>query len=712
MKSIHVSKNVRRGARCGAVTLIALAITSCTSVGSMGSSNVGPSNAKITALGHQVFDGQSNDLLTAGLGKTGLSQAALPALTDPNAPSVSDLRQRAIHANYRALIDPSVTGGFTRLYGPNIDITGKDTLGEGKIAGDEFTATVSIGGATAMLMVQVPKSLNKQTPCIVTATSSGSRGIYGAIGTAGEWGLKRGCAVAYTDKGTGTGLHLLSTNQAFAWNGTLVSASAENLSFTASMESAGQKAYLDKNPQRVAVKQAHNQHNSERLWGQFTLAAVRHAFAVLNGLSDDRKASYTTANTIVIASSVSNGAYAALLAAEQDTEGLIDGVVATEPNVSIANAKGYTIRQGEKVVPLAGRSLLEYTTLLNLYVPCASNDARVASAPLNTVPKALRDARCEALVAAGLLKAGSAESMAAESIDRLLAGGIQAEALQLLPSHYTINVYQGIAIAYAQQYGRFGLHEELCGYSYAATNAANAPANAGHPSALAGAALAFATSNGIVPTAGINLVNQLSKGGPKEDRSSESLNGKTDMNTAGAICLREVATGLSATGGVLLDNQRKDWAKRVASGIAETQMTGKLKGKPTIIVSPRGDAVLPLNHAGRAYFAFNRNTDNESLVRYYEVTNAQHLDVLNPVPGINNNFVPIHVYFNQTMDLMWNHITTKRPLPPSQLVRTTKRVMKDGKLEDLNASHVPTISSSLEANTLIGMRERQLFIPD
>ena len=35
------------------------------------------------------------------------------------------------------------------------------------------------------------------------ATSSGSRGVYGAIST-GEWGLKKGCAVAYTDKGAGT----------------------------------------------------------------------------------------------------------------------------------------------------------------------------------------------------------------------------------------------------------------------------------------------------------------------------------------------------------------------------------------------------------------------------------------------------------------------------------------------------------------------------
>ena len=54
----------------------------------------------------------------------------------------------------------------------------------------------------------------------MTATSSGSRGVYGAIGTAGEWGLKHGCAVAYADKGTGNGVHDLATNTVNLQDGT------------------------------------------------------------------------------------------------------------------------------------------------------------------------------------------------------------------------------------------------------------------------------------------------------------------------------------------------------------------------------------------------------------------------------------------------------------------------------------------------------------
>src|SRR4029077_10501565 len=137
----------------------------------------------------------ADDLLNAGLGKTGLGLAQPPAVSDAKAPTVAELRRRAIHANYRALAAMSPAGGYGVLYGPNIDLSGKDTLGEGKVAGDEYITFVD--GAT--LMVQVPDRFDPKNPCIVSASSSGSRGVYGAIGTAGEWGLKRGCAIAYTD---------------------------------------------------------------------------------------------------------------------------------------------------------------------------------------------------------------------------------------------------------------------------------------------------------------------------------------------------------------------------------------------------------------------------------------------------------------------------------------------------------------------------------
>lgn len=76
---------------------------------------------------------------------------------------------------------------------------GTVTAGEGLIAGDEYITFETSGGRdrNVTLLVQIPDNFDLSNPCIVTAPSSGSRGIYGAIATAGEWGLKHRCAVAY-----------------------------------------------------------------------------------------------------------------------------------------------------------------------------------------------------------------------------------------------------------------------------------------------------------------------------------------------------------------------------------------------------------------------------------------------------------------------------------------------------------------------------------
>jgi hypothetical protein len=118
----------------------------------------------------------------------------------------------------------------------------------------------------------------------VTATSSGPRGVYGAIGSAGEWGLKRGCAVAYADKGTGIGVHDLATNTVNLQDGTrgdAVTAGTKS-NFTAALSAANLATFNASNPNRIAIKHAHSQQNSEKDWGQNTLNAVRFAFYVLN----------------------------------------------------------------------------------------------------------------------------------------------------------------------------------------------------------------------------------------------------------------------------------------------------------------------------------------------------------------------------------------------------------------------------------------------
>ena len=127
------------------------------------------------------------------------------------------------------------------------------------------------------LMVQVPAHFDPKTPCIVTGTSSGSRGIYGAIGTSGEWGLQKGCAVAYTDKGSGSGKHDLATDTVGLIDGQRTDAgeAGADSHFTADLSPSERAAFLAPWPHRVAIKHAHSRRNPEAAWGRDTLDAVR-----------------------------------------------------------------------------------------------------------------------------------------------------------------------------------------------------------------------------------------------------------------------------------------------------------------------------------------------------------------------------------------------------------------------------------------------------
>jgi hydroxybutyrate-dimer hydrolase len=152
-------------------------------------------------------------------------------------------------------------------------------------------------------------------------------------------------------------------------------------------------------------------------------------------------------NTLVIASSISNGAYAALAAAEQDTRGLIDGLALSEPNVSLADV----------------RSTLDTSTLLNVYVPCASLADSNRAAPFDAVPRPLREARCASLAKKGLLRSSTLAQQAAESQRIINEYGILPDANLVLPSHYNLAVMQGIAVSYANSYGRFSVLEPMPG---------------------------------------------------------------------------------------------------------------------------------------------------------------------------------------------------------------------------------------------------------
>jgi len=651
------------------------------------------------------YDGVNDDLLTAGLGKSGLEDGApAPGITDPEHPTDAELRRLAIYNNYRALVPTNAGNGYGVFFGPNIGADGLDTGTEGLVAGSEYLAYADTGRSGRLnvtLMVQIPDSFDPASACIVTAPSSGSRGVYGAIGTAGEWGLRKGCAVAYTDKGTGTGAHDLDNDTVDTITGQRVGADAagKDSHFTAKLSDSRRTAYNAAYPNRFAFKHAHSQRNPEKDWGKNVLQSIELAFYLLNEKFGDerpggkKRKTITPANTIVIASSVSNGGGASVRAAEQDRNGLIDGVAVSEPNVNPRYAE-FGIQQGSGTPFYAhSRSLYDYTTLLNVYQGCASLSPENATAPFNFAPS---PAACASLYDKGLLHSSTALEQAIEAQQIINDYGILPEQNIVQPSHWFVNVPQSISMTYANAYGRVSVADNLCGYSLAASDAVT-----GAPVPLASALekILFGTSNGIPPTGGVNLINNLSFGGPTENRLSTSPStGRADQNLDGSLCLRALALGVDPVSGAALQGRQLGYSRKIAGGIDRIKASGDLHGLPAIFVTGRNDAILPVNHTSRAYYGRNKVVEDDSgNLRYYEITNAHHLDIFNRFAGFNERFIPLHHYLFEALDLMYDHLANGAALPPSQVVHTLPRGPGAPPLDAIN---IPDINPAPGADAI------------
>lgn len=642
------------------------------------------------------YDGKSNDLLTAGLGKTGLAAAA-PAYANAESPTPLELRRNAIYANYRAVLDIAANSGYGTLYGPNVDAAGNAGSGEGLIAGSEYIAYADdgTGKKNVTLMVQVPASFDPDRACIVTGTSSGSRGIYGAIGSSGEWGLKKGCAVAYADKGSGTGLYVFEDDSVNLQNGVRAGrvAAGKNALFAPDLSDAERQAWAAANPNRIAFKHAHSQQNPEKDWGKVTLQAIELAYYVLNErygvLARDGSSHLlrlTPKNTITIASSISNGGGSALLAAEQDTRGLISGVAVSEPQVQPAPSTAYSVRQGGVVVSGPGRALFDYATYAALYQPCIASVAGSAG-------------RCTALVAKGLLSGTDLAQQQADAKQRLQAYGWLADSDPLQAAHAGTNIL--VAVTYAYAYGKFSVTDKVCGFSFAQTD------GTGNPIAYTSAqkAASFAAQNGILG----NVVYENSVGGAKVYTAGVSpSNGLADQSLDGFLCLRSLATGRDSVSGTALQGTLAAQSVRVRAGVAEVQATAKLNGKPAIIVHGRSDTLIPVNHASRAYVGLNAVGEGAgSKLRYIEVTHANHFDSFSS--ALPTLIVPLHVYLNRALDAMYAHLTVKQALPPSQVVRTVTRADASTLITNVN---VPPIAAAPAAGNLISVTGTVVDIPN
>ena len=725
----------------------AAAALACTAVlaGCGGSSPLDPVNtlpAGVTDLGYKAYRATTTgaastaagqDLLTAGLGKSGIASTAAATLTayvDPANPTPDELRRNAIQSNYRGLVDNTANGGFGTLYGPNIDLAGGNTLGEGLVPGIEYVGVLDDGSGRkrVTMAIQIPDRFDAANPCIVVGPSSGSRGVYGAIGSASDWGLKKGCAVALTDAGKGMGLYDLGDDTVNRIDGSRATrAAAGTLAhFAANITDTARAAYNALFPNRVALKHAHSQLNPEKDWGNDTLAAVSYALYALNqqyaptvNNSTSKGVRFTAANTLVIAGSVSNGGAAVLRAAEQDSAGLIDGVVAGEPSAQPSTTSGYGVQLGGVAVPAYGRPLMDYFTFANLYQPCAALAPAAALTEVSiynylglTLQTTTATNRCTQLAAKGLVGGSSIAEQAADALNKLRAYGWSADSDSMHNAHYALGNAVIISMMYSNAYGRFSVTDNICGMSAAAVTA-------GAPAAMSANAKAasYATGNGTVNGTPATVVYNDSVGGAKAWNLGVSpSSGVADFSLDAALCQRALFTGVDTVTGAALTastTPTKAQSDAVRAGVAEVLLNGNLRGKPAIMLGGRSDALLPVNNSERAYAAYNRVVEGAGTkLRYIEVTNAQHFDTFNAFSGFDTRFVPLHVYFVQAMNAMYANLKSGTALPPSQVVRTVARGGTPGAAPAISAANVPAISAAPAAADQIGFAGTSLAVPN
>lgn len=682
-----------------------------------------------------VYDGRTDDLLSAGLNADGLQSATPPVIADELNPTPTELRRLALWTNFRAISDMTTEGGYGVFWGPALAPRFRGAS-RGLIPGVEYKALIRGPGRAGNVnnvpvAVQIPRNFDPKNPCILLAPPSGSRGYYGGIAIA-EWGLFEGCAVVMPGKGTGTGFHLLQSDEVYDRDGNLTSASsAGRKAQFAVRKSEHLRRFLKKNPNRVATKHAHSQTNSEHLWGDFALKGLRFGFWTLNrhfapsrhGIKGNHRwgrTRFRPGNTLVIASGTSNAAGTSLRALEKDHHGLIDGLVVIEPNINPDSAGKFVIRYDGDDFDGHGTSLYEYNTLMGIYAPCAALSPSLANTPLNLdpngAPPGARANRCEALQRAGLLTANTQDGQALEALKVLRDNGYYEAQDTLLASHEWLNLWRALNVTYANAHGRFAVSDSICDMGFAGTDALGAPAAL--PAKTA--AILFATSGGVPATAGVELIDEFADNGPiKENLAFSPISGLQDLNLDGAACFRYLATGDESLLPHGAGPEKRRQLRRVQKGIAETLTTGDLHGTPSIILTGRSDALVFPNYHSRPYYGLNQLVEGKrSRLSYIEVVNAQHFEAListfwvDPVSG-DVQFVPLHYYLFQALDWMKGYLEGRHAkLPPSQVLRPVPRGSKAYKKSDAGRKLLPNIQRNPRAKDRITFGDGVLNIPN
>lgn len=607
-----------------------------------------PDQPRVLHRSQAMHEGSSDDLLTAGLGREGLASPTPPTVGD----DADGRRKLAYHSNWRAIADLSPAGGYGTLYGHLDPVPGIETkawLGE-----------VGVLHPHGVLL-HIPKHFDADRPCIVVAPVSGSRGIYGAMSTAGAWGLRRGCAVVYTDKGAGTGFFDMDAGIGIALDGAPVPGGALT-GFTP--ESGPAEAEV----RGIAIKHAHSKDHPEAHWGRMTLSAVRFAMMALEERLPGRR--FTAANTRVIAASISNGGGAVLHALEQDEDGLIDAVVAAAPQISVAGT------------PV----LLDYALRAALLAPCAVADPALSDVPLAAAlgPRVNEIiARCEWLAADGWIEGEDLAAWGRSASQRLMELGFPAGALANNATNVAADLWRAIAVTYAHSYARAGADERLCGFGFYALGASDGRPR---PATVEERARWFSTSSGIAPTAGVALLGPIGEW--------------PDLTRPALECLwnhwRDPEDALG---------------ERMRRGAEQLRAKGRIPDRPVVVIHGRADGLIPVGATSRPWVA-SALGHGAGKLSYWEVEHAQHFDAFLMQPAYAERFVPLLPYFFDGLDQVMAHLDGGPAPAPSQVVRSRPRARgADGTPEALTREHLGSLRAD-PGSDAIRLGDGVLVVPD
>src|SRR5690606_35538709 len=296
----------------------------------------------------------------------------------------------------------------------------------------------------------------------------------------------RGCAVAYTDKGAGTGYVDTADGRGIGLDGR-IGEGGQPVEFAVAAAPEGA-------PPAIAVKHAHSGDNPEANWGRHARQAAQFALQVLNR-ERPQDGAYTWDNTSVLLTGLSNGGGAVLRAAELPGPEY-DAVVAVSPNVWPAER---------------GRALFDYASEAASRMPGAlpapDFDAVVlARAGGQPAPAALQ--RCASLRTSGELRSDTPRGQAAEALAFLRAQGWTDKALAAGALSTAFDLWRSVLVTYASAYAGTGPFDMPCGYRLAAMGADGV---ARAPTAAERAAW-WSDANGIPPGAGVGIVDTMAAG--------------------------------------------------------------------------------------------------------------------------------------------------------------------------------------------------------